>query len=99
MDSAGGANFRTPVDPSTFASNSLPTQESMYTADEFLTRTKLISIFATSGAEVIISNANDIFSSLLSYISLGEKNPLDSVLVAANLAKAALGRLHNDDVN
>ncbi|KAL8489525.1 hypothetical protein ACS0TY_025441 [Phlomoides rotata] len=57
------------------------------------------AIFATSGAEVIISNANDIFSSLLSYISLGEKNPPDSVLVAANLAKAALGRLHNDDVN
>ncbi|KAL8523722.1 hypothetical protein ACS0TY_013623 [Phlomoides rotata] len=80
MDSAGGANFRTPVDPSTFASNSLPTQESMYTADEFLTRTKLICQ-----------------CSLLSYISLGEKNPLDSVLVAANLAKAALGRLHNDD--
>ncbi|KAL8529027.1 hypothetical protein ACS0TY_006479 [Phlomoides rotata] len=42
MDSAGGANFRTPVDPSTFASNSLHTQEAMYTADEFLTRTKLI---------------------------------------------------------
>lgn len=57
------------------------------------------AIFATSGAEVIISNAEDIFSSLVSYISLGEKNPADSVLFAAKLAKDALGRLNNDNVN
>lgn len=57
------------------------------------------AIFATCGTEVIISNAEDIFSSLVSYISLGEKNPVDSVLFAANLAKDALGRLHNDEVN
>ncbi|KAL8493704.1 hypothetical protein ACS0TY_024766 [Phlomoides rotata] len=44
MDSAGDANFRTPVDPPTFASNFLPTQEAMYTADEFLTRTKLLRV-------------------------------------------------------
>ncbi|KAI3472201.1 hypothetical protein Pfo_029689 [Paulownia fortunei] len=57
------------------------------------------AIFATSGTEVVISNAEDIFRSLVSYISLGEKNPVDSVLFAANLAKTALGKLHDDDIN
>lgn len=57
------------------------------------------AIFETSGTEVIISNAEDIFSSLAPYISLGEKNPVESVFCAANLAKTALGRLHKCDID
>lgn len=57
------------------------------------------AIFVTSGTEVIISYAEDIFCSLVSYISLGEKNPVESVLFAANLAKTALGSLQNGDIN
>lgn len=57
------------------------------------------AIFETAGTEVIISNAEDIFTSLSPYISVGEKNPVESVFCAANLAKTALGRLHNDDMD
>ncbi|KAH6779701.1 hypothetical protein C2S52_010938 [Perilla frutescens var. hirtella] len=57
------------------------------------------AIFETSGTEVIISNAEGIFSSLVPYISSGEKNPVESVLLAANLAKTALGGLHNGDID
>lgn len=57
------------------------------------------AIFETSGAEIIKSNAEEIFRSLVSYISSGETNPVDSVLVAANLAKTALATLHDDDTN
>ncbi|KAK6149141.1 hypothetical protein DH2020_016666 [Rehmannia glutinosa] len=38
------------------------------------------AILATSGTEVNISNAEDILRPLVSYISLGEKNPVDSLL-------------------
>ncbi|KAK6124849.1 hypothetical protein DH2020_041409 [Rehmannia glutinosa] len=57
------------------------------------------AILATSGTEVNISNAEDILRPLVSYISLGEKNPVDSVLFAANLAKTALSKLHDDGIN
>lgn len=57
------------------------------------------AIFETSGAEVIISNAEDIFRLLASYIALGEKNPVESVFFAANLAKTALRRLHYGDAD
>ncbi|KAL6505963.1 hypothetical protein OROHE_022682 [Orobanche hederae] len=56
-------------------------------------------IFATSGTEVNMSNAEDILRPLVSYISLGEKNPVDSVLFAANLAKTALKKLHDGGTN
>lgn len=55
------------------------------------------AIFEISGTEVIISHAEDIFKLLVSYIDLGEKNPVESVFFAANLAKTALGRLHTGD--
>ncbi|KAL0453112.1 UNVERIFIED_CONTAM: RRP12-like protein [Sesamum latifolium] len=57
------------------------------------------AIFETSGTEVITSNAEDIFRSLVSFISSEEKNPVDSVLLAATLAKTVLGKLHDGDIN
>ncbi|KAL0404905.1 UNVERIFIED_CONTAM: RRP12-like protein [Sesamum radiatum] len=57
------------------------------------------AIFETSGTEVITSNAEDIFRSLVSFISSEEKNPVDSVLYAATLAKTVLGKLHDGDIN
>ncbi|PIN24573.1 hypothetical protein CDL12_02689 [Handroanthus impetiginosus] len=57
------------------------------------------TIFIHSGTEVINSYAEDIFRSLVSYISLGEKNPVDTVLFAATLAKTALEKLHDGDTN
>ncbi|XP_057783845.1 uncharacterized protein LOC131001469 isoform X1 [Salvia miltiorrhiza] len=59
----------------------------------------MLAIFETSGTEVIISNAEDIFKLVVSYIALGEKNPVESVFLAANLAKTALGRLHDGDID
>ncbi|XP_011075328.1 RRP12-like protein isoform X1 [Sesamum indicum] len=57
------------------------------------------AIFETSETEVITSNAEDIFRSLVSYISSEEKNPVDSVLFAATLAKTVLGKIHDGDIN
>ncbi|KAL8041431.1 hypothetical protein ABFS82_10G163500 [Erythranthe guttata] len=57
------------------------------------------AVFEISGADVIISNAEEIFGSLVSYISSRENNPVDSVLFAANLAKTALAKLHDGDIN
>ncbi|KAL3841265.1 hypothetical protein ACJIZ3_025856 [Penstemon smallii] len=54
-------------------------------------------IYETSGTEVIVSNAEDILKSLLLYISSLEKNPVDTVLLAATLAKTALDKLHDID--
>ncbi|KAG6427084.1 hypothetical protein SASPL_111324 [Salvia splendens] len=59
----------------------------------------MAAIFETSETKVIISNAEDIFRLLTSYIALGEMNPAESVLFAANLAKTVLGRLHNGDID
>lgn len=57
------------------------------------------AIFEASGTEVIISNAEDIFTSLTPYISVGVKNPVESVFCAANLAKTALGKLQKGDMD
>ncbi|GFP92216.1 ribosomal RNA-processing protein 12 [Phtheirospermum japonicum] len=57
------------------------------------------AIFATSGTDIDISNAEDILWPLVSYVSLGKKNPVDSVLFAANLAKTALRELPHDGIN
>ncbi|KAL3632483.1 hypothetical protein CASFOL_025467 [Castilleja foliolosa] len=57
------------------------------------------AIVATSGAEIDITNAEDILRPLVSYISQGKKNPVDSVLFAANLAKTALRELSDGDIN
>ncbi|XP_051138746.1 uncharacterized protein LOC127256667 isoform X2 [Andrographis paniculata] len=57
----------------------------------------ILPILETSGADIVISNAENIFAPLVSYISLREKNPLDSVLLAATIAKIALGKLHVGD--
>lgn len=53
------------------------------------------AIFATSGTNAVTCNAEDILKSLVSYISLGEKNPVDSTMLAATLAKTALRKLQN----
>ncbi|KAL0359539.1 UNVERIFIED_CONTAM: RRP12-like protein [Sesamum angustifolium] len=56
-------------------------------------------IFKKARTEVITSNAEDIFRSLVFFISSEEKNPVDSVLFAATLAKTVLGKLHDGDIN
>ncbi|GER25863.1 pentatricopeptide repeat-containing family protein [Striga asiatica] len=57
------------------------------------------AILATSGAKVTSSNAEEILRPLVSYISMAEKNPVDSVLFAANLVKTALQKLHDGGIN
>lgn len=51
-------------------------------------------IFETLGAEVIVLEAEKIIQSLVSYINLRKKNPMDTVLFAATLAKCAIDKLH-----
>lgn len=75
----------------------IPSSQSMVAARHVFD--VMAAIFETSETKVIISNAEDIFRLLTSYIALGEKNPAESVLFAANLAKAVLGRLHNGDID
>lgn len=50
-------------------------------------------IVQTSESEFIVSNAEDIFKSLTSYISLLENNPVDTVLFGSTIAKEALGKI------
>ncbi|CAA0812760.1 ARM repeat superfamily protein [Striga hermonthica] len=57
------------------------------------------AILATSGAEVNSSNVEEVLRPLVSYISMAEKNPVDSVLFAANLVKTALKKLHDGGIN
>ncbi|XP_047960538.1 RRP12-like protein isoform X1 [Salvia hispanica] len=75
----------------------IPSSQSMVAARHVFD--VMAAIFETSETKVIISNAEDIFRLLTSYIALGEKNPAESVLFAANLAKTVLGRLHNGDTD
>lgn len=51
-------------------------------------------LFETSEAEVIVLEAEKIIKSLVSYINLRKKNPTDTVLFAAKLAKCAIDKLH-----
>lgn len=55
-------------------------------------------IFETSKDEVIGPHAENIIKRLLSYIDLREKNPMDTVVVAANLAKCAIDKLHESEI-
>lgn len=52
------------------------------------------AIFETSGVENIIVETENIMASLASYVSLGDKNPLDTVICAATLLSRALDMLH-----
>lgn len=54
-------------------------------------------IFETSGAEVIVPDVEKIIKSLVSYINL-RKNPMDTVLFGANLAKCAIEKLHANEI-
>ncbi|XP_058205536.1 uncharacterized protein LOC131319347 isoform X1 [Rhododendron vialii] len=51
------------------------------------------AVFETSKGEVVILVAENIMKSLKSYISLGERNPTDTVLYAATLLRSALDKL------
>ncbi|CAI9761159.1 unnamed protein product [Fraxinus pennsylvanica] len=55
-------------------------------------------IFETSGTDVILPCAEDIINLLVSYISLGDKNPADTSLFAATLVKTVLCKLQDGDV-
>lgn len=51
------------------------------------------AVFETRKGEVVILEAENIIKSLKSYISLGERNPSDTVLYAATLLRSALDKL------
>uniref|UniRef100_A0A5B6YH98 Putative RRP12-like protein isoform X1 n=1 Tax=Davidia involucrata TaxID=16924 RepID=A0A5B6YH98_DAVIN len=57
------------------------------------------AIFETSRAEVIIPETDNIIKSLASYVNLGKKNPMDTVLSAATLLKSALDKLHAGELS
>lgn len=52
------------------------------------------AFFETSRVEVIVPETERLVTLLASYVSLGDKNPLDTVLSAASLLKRALDVLH-----
>ena len=54
------------------------------------------ALFETSRVEVIIPEADNIISSLSSYLLLGEKNPADTVIRAAILLRGTLDKLDGD---
>ncbi|KAJ9695854.1 hypothetical protein PVL29_011032 [Vitis rotundifolia] len=51
------------------------------------------ALFETSRVEVIIPEADNIISSLSSYVLLGEKNPADTVICAATVLRGTLDKL------
>ena len=55
------------------------------------------ALFETSRVEVIIPEADNIISSLSSYLLLGEKNPADTVIRAAILLRGTLHKLDDGD--
>ncbi|GAV57862.1 NUC173 domain-containing protein [Cephalotus follicularis] len=52
------------------------------------------AFFETSRVEYTIPEAEKLITPLASYVSLGDENPVDTVLSAANLLKCALDKLH-----
>lgn len=52
------------------------------------------ALFETSRFEVLVPETDKIVASLASYVSLGDRNPLDTVMSAANLLKTVLEVLH-----
>lgn len=55
----------------------------------------LEAFFETSRVEVVVPEMDRIVVSLASYVSLGDRNPLDTVMSAATFLKRALGALHD----
>ena len=55
------------------------------------------ALFETSRVEVIIPEADNIISSLSSYVLLGEKNPADTVICVATLLIVTLDKLDDGD--
>jgi ribosomal RNA-processing protein 12 len=53
------------------------------------------AFFETSRVEVVVPEMEKIVVSLASYVSLGDRNPLDTVMSAATFLKRALGVLHD----
>ncbi|XP_073149889.1 ribosomal RNA-processing protein 12 isoform X2 [Henckelia pumila] len=59
----------------------------------------VLAIFVNSEPEVIVPIAEDIFESIVPYISLGEKNPVETSVFAATLAKTAISKLRDDNLH
>ncbi|KAL6987161.1 hypothetical protein U1Q18_012916 [Sarracenia purpurea var. burkii] len=57
------------------------------------------AIFDNSKDEVLIREAENIIKSLASYVSLGGKNPSDTILYAATLLKSALDKLQTGEAS
>ncbi|XP_043691998.1 RRP12-like protein isoform X2 [Telopea speciosissima] len=53
--------------------------------------------FASMKPQIIVPEVESIITSLVSYLSSGEKNPVDTVIYAANLIKSGLGKLHAEE--
>ncbi|PIA48369.1 hypothetical protein AQUCO_01400761v1 [Aquilegia coerulea] len=56
-------------------------------------------LFQTSEADVIVPEAENIIVTLASYVSTGEKNPMDTVMSASSLLKNIMGKLHGVEPN
>ncbi|XP_075473819.1 uncharacterized protein LOC142504857 isoform X1 [Primulina tabacum] len=59
----------------------------------------VLAIFENSGPEVIVPIAEDIVESLVPYIYSGEKNPVETAVFAATLAKTALCKLRDGNLH
>ncbi|EPS67321.1 hypothetical protein M569_07457 [Genlisea aurea] len=55
----------------------------------------MLSVLKTSGADIILSNSEEIFQTLVSYMSSGKGNSVDNIFPAATLSKTALAKLHD----
>lgn len=54
-------------------------------------------VFESSRSEVLVSEAENIVASLISYVSLSDKNPIDTIISALSLLKCCLDKLHSAD--
>ncbi|XP_042481656.1 RRP12-like protein isoform X2 [Macadamia integrifolia] len=55
------------------------------------------ALFASMRPQIIVPELEIIITSLASYISSSEKNPMDTVISAANLIKSGLSKLHAEE--
>ncbi|KZV36353.1 hypothetical protein F511_03794 [Dorcoceras hygrometricum] len=59
----------------------------------------VLAIFENSEPEVIVPIAEDIFESLVPFITLGEKNSVETAVLAATLIKTALCKLRDGNLH
>lgn len=58
---------------------------------------KIIEAFFETASDKVVAEMDKIVASLASFVSLGDRNPLDTVMSAASLLKRAISILHAGD--